>query len=340
MGCGRAGNTNCANSFVFVGGKFYNTMSFARVRDFVEGELASGVSVVGGGPPILPGPWRKRKGAIWSAADLPGRPRKRRRKQNPSPNMPYGRRLRGGPRRRSRYVRRRYYRRRRMSYPKRIRRIALGTNESKRHTNVSTLNVDENTLSSVALARIPAKGTSDDTAMEFKNVRIGRTVFLRGIRLDLVFDNLKSDAVGVKFWVGYKKHDRSTLANDDIFKDPASEGNVDLGGFAAQISKTHAMIDTNKVRILGKRFFYLTGEEKTQTTEGAFNHSFHQSKAVKLWIPMNKYIKFEGVGVGDDSQNIDPLLWVQVFRKDGTPFGASTNIVRMDYRYITYFKDP
>lgn len=267
----------------------------------------------------------------YSAASQPNFKKRKRIRRKFSGKMPTYYRRRRTTRRPVTTRRRRYVRRKRaVASRKRIRRVALGVAESKRHVIRLSTQLDDAEVIDQPLSRVPIR-QSTEGGMTDKNTRDGQSVYPRGVRLEFLFQNLQTQPLVVRIVVGYKKFDRNPLTNLTIFQDPQTENNIQLSNISAYNEKMFAQLCKKEVRVLKSMRFMLTGTDSVEL--GTDSRNF------KVWIPLRGLLQFDG-GVSNDEQTRDYHVWMWVLNKEGVALTAPTNCLRAQMTSIFYYKNP
>jgi len=215
-------------------------------------------------------------------------------------------------------------------FRKKVQNVTLSLAESLRWetTRLNLVHADT-TTATVSLCQVPER--TGVTLIDTKNRRLGTSIWANGVRVELHFQNLlPSTSIMVRVILGWKKNQRAVGAINNIFEDPNSEANTTLAASTTHYP-SYIYSPTDSKTLVKKRdvSFKLAGA--TESTEGN-NH-----KTFKLWLPLNREIKFEGFTEGFESQSCDPHLWYYATNETGVVIAG--NILQASMRGIFYFKD-
>lgn len=241
--------------------------------------------------------------------------------------------------RRKRYgmrtIRRRTYRRK-SSWATRVRRAALKSHESKRHqTVVSQETIDDDTLDTTAIARIPDLDQATTQGAASKSTRNGQVVNLTGFSSTVHLRNETTEPMIVKMVWFYKTKNEADIQR--IFKNPVTEESVTRAEVSTYWGRMTTSMGNKQTRILKTMTVQLS--EKELGTMGT------DTKLFKVWIPFKKVQKYENTLEGGISQTLDVHFGIIAFNKEGVPFttGGGTGISSVLFaqqRHILYYRDP
>lgn len=209
--------------------------------------------------------------------------------------------------------------------------VSMSKAETLKWPLVRNLNLlTDSTVGSFGISQVPER--TGTTLADVKTKRSGTEIYVSGIACEFHFQNLfDALAINVRVIIGWKKNKRAFADIDSIFYDPTTDTNGTL--VASSPAYAHNIFAKTDARCLHKvhdMTFKLAGE--LESTEGA------NSKSFKLWVPINKKIRFEGLGEGFESQTIDPHVWIYATNETGTAV-AVLDIVKYSFLSRTYFKD-
>lgn len=264
------------------------------------------------------------------------RPAKKRKKSDTTTSMAVSRRRRYRVRRRrfrrrvGRRSRRVRFRRRRIS-KRFIKRTATSIAEAKRHF------VEFNDTVAVAerqkifpLALVPRKVTTTGPDNTDINTRVGRTIFAKGIKLNMQFENRQSQPLFIKWFIGYEKGQ----ANDgNIFVNHSNQSSTTLPLAAPrQHDSLYVRTDKYKYRVMRSGVFRLAP---------AGDDQFHQAcKHKSIYIPLMRKIRFESLNTQATDITTMPNYEIRFMwgpeRIDDIP---SSNLWQVKVRSTLYFTD-
>lgn len=251
--------------------------------------------------------------------------------------MPYRRRTYG---RRRRTFRRGGYRkyRRRATWPRRVRSAAIKLHESKRHkvfvADGSLGELATNDSKVFNLCEVEVVGAAE-TGLTAKNKRIGTTIWPKGLAMRFFIRNLSAtDETYVRIIVGYAKYDRQVTTRDRIFKDRETEDRVPLTSMTTNFMRCYASINKKNFVTLMDRRVHLMGLDAVE--------SGNATQSFKAWIPLKRYMKFDDADVLDDEVGVNYMPYVLMYAYDRNmqTTGVATDVARVTFESIFYFKDP
>lgn len=212
-----------------------------------------------------------------------------------------------------------------------VNQVSMSKAETLKWPLVRNLNLlTDSTVGSFGISQVPER--TGVTLADVKTKRSGTEIFVSGIACEFHFQNLVDAlAINVRVIIGWKKNKRAFADIDNIFYDPTTDTNGNL--VTSSPAYAHNIFAKTDARCLTKvqdMTFKLAGE--LESTEGANTKSF------KIWVPINKKIRFEGLGEGFESQTIDPHVWIYATNETGTSLGA-VDVLKYSFLSRTYFKD-
>jgi len=240
------------------------------------------------------------------------------------------------PRGRMMLRRRKFTRRARPTFRRKVRRAVLGAAESKRHvTVVSQELIDDVTLDKTRVSGVPL-ALSTYNGLEQKNSRVGTSIWMRGLGSVIHVQNQVTQPLVVHMIWWYKTKN-AVGSGDDIFKDPALEQTFKLADYTSYWEKMAMQLGNRTTRIL--KHVTVTLAEKEAGTLGM------DSKQIKVWIPLNRTCRFNLDATTQGNQDYDIQFGCYCYNKEGSAIttgggAGAEDVMLLQQRHCLYFKDP
>jgi len=277
------------------------------------------------------GEFARPKRSIWSVADTErsfSTPLKKRKIRDKPTKMKRAARV---TRKRSSRVRpsRRVVNSKKKTLTKRIKDVVLKESEMKIHQiRADYIGGDDVTVYSYAAARVP-----DQIAFGLvgeKNSRKGVEIYASGFSTEFHFSNaLTTDQIYVRIIIGYKKYAKLTASVETIFKNQLTDEPIDITGVTNYTDKL--MVPTS-----GKVFTKLK-DFTIKLDATAENPNGNDHKDFKIWTPLKRKIKFDGLSEGQDAQSCDPHVYYYAWNQTGIVKVGS--IFNAAFKTLLFFKD-